>query len=157
MIWYWHVAYDDEIFIDCDRYEKSIDHIRRRLQGAIEYSRLSVIHVESRDSLSPGHKHIIIRLDKPISPMERFAWELIFHSDIYRTASNMMRVSHGITAADILITDKIFSRTPQAQCTCEKKHNYEQMKICPAAMHLRGNDRTRGFFGRTSTNNCRFL
>ncbi len=157
MIWNWYVARDNELFVDMDRYKESIKHVKRRLQGAIDSNSLDVINASMFDSLSPNHRHLIITLRDMMPPYERFAWEMLFHGDIYRACANIMRQSRGIPAPDILITTKMLHRAPDDTCECSHKHIRKIMLSCPAAMRLRGNQRAAQFFGKPSSQPCRFL
>lgn len=156
MIWYWYVATPTELFIDMDRYEKSIEHARMRLQSAIEGKLLNVQMVYDTES-SSGKHHIIILLHTPLPAMERFAWEMVLHSDIYRTACNMMRYSKGIKAADILISKQPLHRIADITCTCKTKHKRSTMENCPAAISLRGQHRTAPLFGMPTKTKCELL
>ena len=157
MNWFWYSAQPHELFLDIDHYDKAIDHIRKRLQGAIECEKLYISTVHKYHSYSKNHVHIIISLLVPIPSIERFAWETIFHSDIYRGCCNIMRVAYGIDAPDILIAKHKYHREPDAVCDCESKHTRRIMENCPAAFLLRGQNRIRTFFGKPSDNPCKFL
>lgn len=167
---YWYVARANELFIDTDNASRSIKHSRARLQGAIECGKLDVAYVMSRPSKSKDHIHTIITLRESMNPILRSVWEIILHGDIYRGCCGIMRVSCGSflerNNCDILISPfelfecqpKYFSgdwkRYHDDFCECSTKHNAETMKTCPAAIRLRGENRTRGFFGKPSKNPC---
>lgn len=156
--WYWYVSGPNEIFIDCDRYEQSVKHIRRRLQGAQDSGILKIHRLENLESARKGHRHIIITVEQPLSPLEKAAWQILFHSDIYRTACNLMRWQRKMFAADILITRQRFYLAPfRMVCYCSKKHSAKMMEKCPAAIYLRGEERMLSFFGKPSDNPCNFL
>jgi hypothetical protein len=144
---YWYVSQENEIFIDMDNFKRSINHARVRLVGAIECNRLSVLRVESHES-SPNKIHSIVTLNEPMRGIERATWGIILHSDLYRAASTIMRYLYNVNAADVLITPKKFNREPDDFCECERKHIAEVMDKCPAAIRLRGEKRTAGFFGK---------
>ena len=149
--WYWYVARDNELFIDLDRYKESINHIRRRLQGAIEYGALNVENVHLFLSLRHNHRHLVVILKKPLqNRYEAFAWEMLLHSDIYRTAANIMRYSRNVPSSDILISRKLLHRQSDDTCKCEAKHNRAAMETCAAAIALRGEKRNLTFFGKPS-------
>jgi hypothetical protein len=158
---YWYVARSNELFIDTDNVSKSIKHTRARLQGAIESNKLNVAYVISMQSTSPNHLHTIITLKGPISYAERYAWEIILHGDIYRSACNLMRSVHNVPAPDVLISPHIRfegnyqSRPADFQCECVQKHTAAVMNMCNVAIALRGEHRTRGFFGKPSKNPCK--
>jgi hypothetical protein len=154
--WYWYAARNDELFIDMDRYTKSIDHVRRRLQGAIECHTLNVRGVYLYPSITKDHAHLIITLWNQLPDVERFAWEMLFHGDIYRAASNMMRWSHLVPYPDILIARSQLHRYPDGMCTCESKHKRAMMLTCDTAQRLRGKDRAAQYFGKPSDTPCQF-
>lgn len=171
LTWQWYVARPNELFIDMDRYEQSIDHVRRRLTGAIECKSLSVRAVSLFPSVTKNHAHLIVVLDAPLLAYERYAWEMLLHSDIYRACSNILRESRGVPSPDVLIckgryelysyttnvVEQTITRTPDAECDCLYKHNRATMEMCQAAIHLRGERRTDTFFGKPSNQSCEFL
>lgn len=150
--WNWYVAKNNELFIDCDHWQKSQERIRKRLMGAIECHHLFIENLWLYPSQTNGHMHIIIKLQHTLNRVEQFCWEIMFHSDIYRGCCNLMR--RDIPAADILISRKELHRIPDATCNCETKHNYKTMETCPAAILLRGNQRCNTFFGKPSDSPC---
>ena len=158
MTWYWYSARANELFIDCDNWPKAENHVRRRLMGAIEFSYLKVRDVKLYPSSTNGHMHMIIILSSPTPPLERYVWEIIFHSDIYRACCNIMRFLidlPGEIAQDVLISQIRYHREPDATCNCERKHNKRSvMESCPAAKKLRGDKRTAAFFGKPSDSPC---
>lgn len=169
---YWYVARPNELFIDTDNVSKSIKHTRARLAGAIECSNLSVVCAMSRLSRSKNHLHTIIVLKEPFghsmsviaNRIERATWEIVLHGDIYRGCCTIMRSIFGFDSPNILISPYEKFHDPRHRgsicstvcrpcddmCDCESKHNAATMKICPAAIRLRGDNRTRGFFGKPS-------
>lgn len=161
---YWYVARANELFIDTDNVSKSIKHTRARLQGAIEYGKLDIAYVMSHPSKRKDHLHTIITLTKEtqLSPTERYVWEIILHGDIYRGCCNIMRYLSGVPGADVLISQYSYFeyfdrpdlmkhvRPADYSCNCTSRHNAATMAECPAAIRLRGNNRTRGFFGKPS-------
>lgn len=156
---YWYVARANELFIDTDNVSKSIRHTRARLQGAIECGKLDVAYVMSHPSKRKDHLHTIITIKDELSPTERYVWEVILHGDIYRGCCNIMRYLHGVPGADVLISphsqfcnDAAHApdRMADDSCACTSKHNAATMATCPAAIRLRGDNRTRGFFGKPS-------
>jgi hypothetical protein len=159
--WFWYVARDNELFLDVDNVERVIHHLRQRLQGAIEYKRLDVAHVYRQRSQGKNgqHEHIIVTLNNKIPPVERFVWEIILRSDLYRGCNNIMRHLRGIGAPDIFISrsDCFFFRPYDTFCYCTKKHSPEIMEKCPTAEILRGDYRAQGFFGKPSQNPCKFI
>lgn len=144
---FWYVAKHNEIFVDTDNYSRSVKHTARRLLGAIKCGRLDVAAIEWHPSSSEDHIHTIITLQNFMPAVERYVWALILHSDIYRTASTIMRDLYAVPAPDILITPHRFKRAPDDVCCCEQKHKAAVMEKCPAATRLRGDDRIKGFFG----------
>lgn len=157
--WFWYVAKDDELFVDIDRYKESIQHIRRRLQGAIEHEKLDVDYVHLTKSLTKNHAHMVVVLNELLPPTQKFAWEMLLHGDIYRAACNIMRDSFCIKSPDILITKELLHRKPDAECNCTQKHTRSIMGKCEAAIFLRGSveNATAGFFGKPSNNPCKIL
>jgi hypothetical protein len=143
--WYSSNAY--EIFIDTDNFQRSIKHTNARLLGAIECERLAVHSLEHHKSRNENHVHTLITLQEPMPAMERYVWALILHSDIYRSASVMMRHLNNVPHPDILITPTKFKREPNDICFCKEKHNAATMEKCEAATRLRGELRITGFFG----------
>lgn len=154
--WYWYVAQPNELFVDMDRVTASLNHVRRRLQGAIECESLHVQSVYFYPSLTKDHAHLIIVLKFPISNPERYAWEMLLHGDIYRAASNIMRWSHGIDAPDVLIARRRLHRMMDGVCFCEHKHKRAVMIRCETARRLRGEMRAAQFFGKPSDKPCEF-
>lgn len=151
---YWYVARSNEFLIDMDRPEKSTEHFLRRLAGAVEYEKFKVQYFEMHHSRSGSHLHFLITLENHfLCEIERVVWTVVLHSDIYRACSTLMRLVHGVDAPDLLITPQKFRREPDDTCECNGKHDAETMKICPAAIRLRGDDRARGFFGVPSKKN----
>lgn len=151
MTWYWYVATNKELFIDVDKFEKCRNHIQERLNGAIAFQKLFVEGVESMASNTVGHQHIILSLRYPLDDMERFAWEIIFHGDIYRGCCNIMRSVNRVNSPDVLIrTNPFVRRRADMTCTCPEKHKAKIMETCPAAKILRGEYRAKGFFGKPS-------
>lgn len=162
---YWYVARPNELFLDIDNVSRSIKHAKARLQGAIECKKLDVLHVMERESKTTNHLHAIVTLANPITDIERYAWEVILHGDIYRACSNIMRSIHGIPSPDILISPwpyfepnlehpKFWRRYTDAICKCDGKHKKYLMEICVAAKKLRGIHCTTAFFGKPSKNPC---
>lgn len=170
---YWYVARPNELFLDIDNATRSLKHAKARLQGAIECGKLDVAYVMQRPSRGNDHIHVIVTLAHSIYANEqRFAWEIILHSDIYRSACNIMRGSNGSgisEVADILISpfdhfgntdyppdgkNRPATRFRDDVCGCESKHNAATMQTCPAAIRLRGKFRNAGFFGKPSKNPC---
>jgi hypothetical protein len=158
MIWKWYSARDNELFIDMDRYKESINHVCRRLQGAMETGALEVENTFFTASSTFNHMHLIIILKKPLrNRYEAYAWEMILHGDIYRAASNILRESRGVPNPDILISKINLHRLPDAECNCISKHKRSTMLECDAAKLLRGEKRLTTFFGKPSENRCIFL
>lgn len=175
---YWYCAQPNELFLDIDNVPRSIKHARARLQGAIECGKLDVAGVMYRVSHSKDHMHAIVTLKFQIEPMERFAWEVILHSDIYRACCNIMRENRKLPSPDILISPfpcfADFEETGSEpvengiiinavvkqirhhddKCGCSGKHNAAVMETCPTAKRLRGEFRNAGFFGLPSKNEC---
>jgi hypothetical protein len=160
---YWYVARPNELFIDTDNVHRSIKHAKSRLQGAIESQRLDVDYVMSHHSRNKNHLHTIITLKNPITNVERYVWEIMLHGDIYRACCNIMRSATGVPSPDILISPfhrfciSQYGKTMRLcddSCTCESKHNFDTMLLCPAAIRLRGESRVNSFFGKPSKNPC---
>lgn len=144
----WYVAQDNEILVDMDKPTTSLPHVEMRLRGALASQHIDVKRVELHRSFSESHVHMLITLEHFLDANERAIWALMFHSDIYRACNTLMRLSNCVTAADLLITPLAFIRPPNYVCVCDGKHTGPVMESCPAAIALRGNDRTRSFFGR---------
>lgn len=115
--------------------------------GAIKSEKLSVKEIEFHQSRSENHIHTLITLSESMENLQRYVWGIILHSDLYRGCITIMRELHGVSSPDILITPSPFKREPDAECECEQKHTAEVMQICPAAIRLRGEGRTKSFFG----------
>ena len=157
-MWHWYVSRPNEIFIDADHWDRCKDHVRARLQGAIECGKLDVKNVHLFPSNTSGHMHMIIELNDDIDGIESAIWAVLFHSDIYRAYATIMRyMYHPFIAPDILISPKELHRGANAICYCKEKHSYHVMEKCEAAKMLRGKFRTLGFFGKPSKNPCKFL
>lgn len=162
-MWHWYAARPNEIFVDCDNWERSRDHIRKRLMGAIESGKLFVNNVHLYPSSTMGHMHMIVVLNdihNP-TPLEKAVWAVILHSDIYRGCATVMRTyrhSHdALFASDVLIARSPLHRNPDAVCNCTGKHKYKIMADCPAALRLRGNARVESFFGKPSDAECQWF
>jgi hypothetical protein len=147
MIWNWYVARENEIFIDMDSYTKSIDLCRRRLSAGVDAGILNVDFVYNTQT-SHDHNHIIIVLKNPMRDIQRIAWAIALHSDIYRGLCTLMRADAMIPAPDVLIGKRLYHRLPDAQCDCETKHVSGTMQNCHAAKLLRGEFHSASFFGR---------
>lgn len=157
-MWHWYVSRPNEIFIDADKWDKCKDHVRARLQGAIECGKLDVNKVHLFPSNTHRHMHMIIELNFPMENIERYIWSVIFHSDIYRACSTIMRQIHFPNLyPDILITKHEYHRRSDFTCNCQSKHSRKIMENCRAAYELRGDVRVHGFFGKPSKNPCKFL
>lgn len=144
---YWYVSTSHEILVDMDKPRTSIPHAERRLKGAMIGGQLSVFRVETHESFSPDHVHVLITLRESLSLVDRIVWGMIFHGDIYRGCTSLMRAHHGVGSPDLLITPSRFLRTPDATCNCPAKHDAKIMDVCPVAINLRGDARLRSFFG----------
>jgi len=144
--WYWYVANDKELFIDMDR--DAVKHFFARFESA-KNGPLKVARFRQQPSLTSGHRHIVIELCKEMPAIERYVWEIVLRSDVYRGCCNIMRELKGISAPDILITRTMFPdyRQPDDACFCPRKHDTQQMKLCPIAIKLRGAGIVKGFFG----------
>lgn len=161
---YWYVARPNELFLDIDNVSRSIKHAKSRLQGAIECGKLDVAYVVQRPSKSKNHIHVIITLNKMMDDIESAVWEVILHSDIYRGCCNVMRGILRSKSPRILISphgdfgwnqgEYFADRFPQGSCKCTGKHSAKVMNTCPMAIHLRGEFRNVGFFGKPSKNPC---
>lgn len=157
MKWFWYSARPNELFLDVDYLKRALPHLKRRLMGAIEYEKLPVNQVYWYPSGTDDHAHIIITLHKNLSSVERFAWETVLHSDIYRGCCNLMRYQNNIPNPDILIARLEYFRPPEAICECARKHTRKMMESCGAAISLRGIHRTAVFFGKPSDTPCPFF
>lgn len=144
---FWYISQPAEILVDMDKPRTSLPHADRRIKAAIEGGQLNVRRVETHLSTTPDHVHALITLHDPLPPAERIIWGVMFHGDIYRGCSSLMRVAHGVPCPDLLITPSEFLRPPNRVCWCAAKHSAEVMDVCPAAIVLRGDERLRSFFG----------
>jgi hypothetical protein len=156
-MWHWYVARPNEIFIDADKWDKCKNHVRERLQGAIECGKLDVKNVHLFPSNTSGHMHMVIELNEEISDIDKAVWAVLFHSDIYRACATIMRIHHEHYSPDILISKMELHRVADSRCLCKAKHSYKIMDKCLSANYLRGKYRTYGFFGKPSKNPCKFL
>lgn len=158
--WFWYISRPDELFLDIDREYGSVEnHLRSRLQGAIESGKLLVKNLYHEKSQSGRHEHIIITLQAPIPPIEKAIWEIILHSDLYRGCNNVMRIVRGVGAPTVLISRRsmFFFRSPDDYCFCSSKHKPNVMAKCPTSIKYRGENGNQGFFGKPSKNPCKFL
>ncbi|MGH8715527.1 MAG: hypothetical protein ACREA9_28955 [Pyrinomonadaceae bacterium] len=148
---YWYIARQNELLLDIDRAE-FLPHLSRRLQGAIDCEKLAVHSARIFPSIRNGHFHVFIFLSRALPDPERFIWEIILRSDIYRGCCNLMRWINGIKAPGLLISqyEYIGIRKPDYFCLCEEKHTNKIMAICPIAKKIRGKYAARGFFGKPS-------
>ena len=158
-MWYWYIARRNELFLDIDQPDRVINHLRRRLQGAIESGKLDVRCVYRQRSQSGNREHIIVTLNRELSDIERYVWEIVLRSDLYRGCNNIMRALHRVGAPDVFISrqDSYFFRPPDATCNCRGKHKSNVMEHCPVAIKYRGKWRVYGFFGRPSSAPCKFI
>ncbi len=144
----WYVASDAEILVDMDKPTTSLPHTEMRIRGAIASGLIEIDRVEIHRSFTPSHLHMLVTLKHFLDESERAVWALMFHGDIYRACNTLMRISNRVAAPDLLITPTPFQRPPDAVCGCDQKHTGPIMQVCPAAIQLRGDDRTRSFFGK---------
>jgi hypothetical protein len=142
----WYVGHDNEILIDMDKPGTSMPHANKRIAGAIEHHKLDVYKVELHESFTPSHVHALITLNNSLSPIERIAWGIVFHSDIYRGATSLMRVIYSVPSPDLLVTPREFIRPPDYCCECPSKHTEIIMNNCPVAKIARREWRIKTFF-----------
>jgi hypothetical protein len=150
---FWYVAQPNEILIDMDKPATSLPHVEMRLRGGVEARLLRIERIEMHRSYNEDHLHMLVTLQNEMSAMARATWALMFHSDIYRACSTFMRIRYGVPCPDLLITPILFDRVHNAMCLCDQKHTGPVMDICPAAVALRGDERTASFFGKPSRKN----
>jgi hypothetical protein len=143
---YWYVSRFDEIMIDLDA--KNNDRLMAalgRLRGLIESDEIEIRSVWLFPSPTKFHFHLILQTPGILLPeQQKTALQLYLFSDVFRTCCNLMRISRKHPNPDLLITpanlwkDFNFYRMHDASCYCDKKHSYEIMEKCKAAILLRG-------------------
>jgi|SRR5208283_1939372 len=138
MKWFWYVARNDELMIDCDGLALVQMALRR-----LERSNLQFIKTFVNPSVSPDHFHLVIKLAENMPPMERQIWQLYFMDHVYRSVNNLFRVLYSVKSPCLLISHQKwvepFWRPPDMICGCKEKHStLGKMKKCKTARMLRG-------------------
>src|SRR5579863_7506867 len=101
MKWFWYVAKDDELMMDCDS-RTTLEIAMKRLEKArgfedyTDRKELLIKEVFVSPSHSKEHFHFVIRLKRPMSVLERMVWQLYFMDHVYRSVKNLFRVVDGI-------------------------------------------------------------
>lgn len=143
--WYWYVAQDDELMMDCDG-RVLLEIAQSRLQRDLLPVRQNFVACSQK----ADHYHFVVRLWEPMPVMERMVWQLYLMDHVFRSVKNMFRVLKESPAPSLLIspsdwqTIQSVSRTPfwrkyDAVCNCESHKNWQRINVCPAHTLLRGN------------------
>ena len=164
--WFWYVAHDDELMIDCDgatllqiamkRLERATRPPDNRKGLALERG-LQVRGTWVAPSQSADHFHLCIRLAEPMDVLERMVWQLYFFDHVFRSVKNLFRTLDGVSAPSLLISPTVwewchdnaevsitspngslFWRTYDAVCDCKNHKDRKKILTCPAHVHLRG-------------------
>jgi hypothetical protein len=148
MKWYWYVARNDELMIDCDG-----AILLEIAQKRLERSGLSVKGIFITPSFSEDHYHLVVRLSKPMGTIERQVWQLFLMDHTYRSVNNLFRALAKIPAPCLLISPERkwlwtspwkpglsdrFWRQPDAICECKEKHKGPNLSGCKIGLKLRG-------------------
>lgn len=151
---YWYEAQTLELFLDLDS-RRALRRAVTVLSVAMRTRKLSVDSVYLYPTKKDGHFHLIVTLKKRISFSARLAWCLWMGNDRLRTAYILMRsiddrMPSSATAGDLLVTSKVYYRSPDAVCRCRRKHKADAVTSkCPAMRALLGGARAADYFART--------
>jgi hypothetical protein len=151
---YWYIAKPDEIFVDLDGDRANrLQTVLARIRGIMEGTFFEIQEVWMFPSNQDNHFHIVARSRKIIPAQYRFALQLYFFSDVFRTCNNLVRHLDCPGAYDVLISrldwkNLGFYRWPDATCNCEEKHSHNVMTNCTAAKDVRGQKRDKIYFDK---------
>lgn len=141
MTWYWILAWENELLIDCDS-EWQTERAERLIARAVRERRLEVKAVYKRPSYSPGASHVAVILMKPMDSMGRALWQG-WIGDALRGLFDCARVYQKREIASLLIrsdADFIPGHKPEHVCHCAGKHDEPEIrKHCPVLRKLRQN------------------
>jgi hypothetical protein len=137
MKWFWYVATDRELMMDCDG-RTLLEIAMKRLERDAKFDYDKIF---SAPSQSPDHWHLVVRLEEPMEIMRRMVWQLYLMDHVYRSCKNIFRVLDDVPSPSLLISPKPwknFWRKPDASCECESHKNHLKIWDCPAHERLRG-------------------
>lgn len=155
MKWYWYVARDDELMMDCDG-RALLEIAIKRLERSRD--RIGPHQIFTTHSNSPDHFHLVVRLGRRMEVLERQVWQLFFMDHVYRSVKNLFRVIEGVPCPSLLISPErwllsseynppfpddgyhppTFWREPDATCRCKSHKDPKKIWKCPAHKKLRG-------------------
>lgn len=138
--WYWYIGRETELLLDLDS-STAVWYAVQKLRRNMRREFLPVSEVHLFRSLAPDHFHMFVILKQTMPAMERAIWECQLMSDLKRVQYNLMRSLRGLSGADLLITDRVYSgvRQPDYTCDCAAKHKRRRItNHCPILNHLHG-------------------
>lgn len=151
MKWFWYVAREDELMIDCDG-----AILLEIAQKRIARSGLLIKKTFIVPSSSEDHFHLVVKLSESMGAVERQIWQLFFMDHVYRSVNNLFRALAKTPAPCLLISphdwkkiseenptshsmsQTLFWRCPDAICNCEGKHKGPNLSGCGIGLKLRG-------------------
>lgn len=89
----------NELLIDLDTKEQ-VDEFLSQIKLLVR--EVVILKIEVTTSFS-GNRHVYIQLDRPISPIERIAWQAALGSDPKRELLSLIRASRGDKFPTILV------------------------------------------------------
>ena len=137
MDWFWYVARNNELMVDCDGVQL-LEIAQKRLARSGLPVDTSVIFPSQNES----HFHLVIKLTEPMNAIERQVWQLFLMDHVYRSVNNLFRALNGTPSPCLLISPRYwdrFWRAPDAICHCEMKHKGPTLSGCEVGARLRGN------------------
>jgi len=144
MKWYWYLARDNEILLDCDS-AASLSHAMLRLGRNIRQRFLGVRRVYVFRS-TPGQEkfHVFVFLGKSMSANQRALWQLHLGSDRIRELYTLTRIERGLKSPNLLIAKMDYGiprRTPDDTCECRGKHQGVGPCLrCPVMSRIHGKE-----------------
>lgn len=137
MNWFWYVAKNNELMVDCDGVQ-----LLEIAQKRLARSGLLVSDALVFPSQSESHFHLVVRLREPMNSIERQVWQLFLMDHVYRSVNNLFRALNGTPSPSLLISPQpwnAFWREHDAICHCETKHKGPALSGCTVGASLRGN------------------
>lgn len=100
------VAKSDELQLDIDS-EQDWKHFKMMMfrfkEELVRFHILDIKDVTVRESETPGHKHIIIKLNESLKLNERIFWQAVLGSDRVRELRNLCRATLDLKDAVLLV------------------------------------------------------
>jgi hypothetical protein len=148
---YWYSARPNEIFLDLDS-NRAIARALSVLRVAIRKKQLDIKGVWLYGTPTKGHAHLIIVLRYAVPWAVNVAWGLWMGNDRLRAAYVLARREIGSAHCDLLVTQGLYYRQPDAFCECKEKHKPKKVTDkCPAMIHLLRDERSADYFSRTGS------